>query len=114
MPLLNIATNRQLEPSQSEALLKQASERVAAMLGKPEHYVMVSLTHNPQMLFGGNDAPLAYLELKSIGLPADRTTEFSQVLCDLVTHQLEIPADRIYIEFSDAARHLWGWNSTTF
>lgn len=114
MPLLSITTNRQLEPSQSEALLKQASERVAAMLGKPERYVMISLVHNPRMLFAGDDAPAAYLELKSIGLPADRTAEFSQVLCDLLTHQLEIPTDRIYIEFSDAERHLWGWNSATF
>jgi hypothetical protein len=114
MPLLNITTNRQFESTQSVALLKQASERVAAMLGKPERYVMVSLVHNPLMLFAGDDAPLAYLELKSIGLPADRTAEFSQVLCDLLTHQLEIPPDRVYIEFSDAERHLWGWNSATF
>jgi phenylpyruvate tautomerase PptA (4-oxalocrotonate tautomerase family) len=114
MPLLNITTNRQFESTQSAALLKQASERVAAMLGKPERYVMVSLVHNPLMLFAGDDAPLAYLELKSIGLPGDRTAEFSQVLCDLLAHQLEIPPDRVYIEFSDAERHLWGWNSATF
>jgi phenylpyruvate tautomerase PptA (4-oxalocrotonate tautomerase family) len=114
MPLLTITTNRLTEEADSQALIKQASAAVAAMLGKPERYVMVALNHNPQMLFAGDDSPLAYLELKSIGLPAERTSEFSRTLCDLISQQLQIPVDRIYIEFSDAQRHLWGWNGATF
>ncbi len=110
MPLLTISSNQKPD----ESLLKRASETVAAMLGKPERYVMVIINHNPQMLFAGEEAPLAYLELKSIGLPAERTAEFSRILCDLVSQQLQIPAERVYIEFSDAERHLWGWNGSTF
>lgn len=75
---------------------------------------MVALNHNPQMLFAGDDSPLAYLELKSIGLPADRTADFSKALCELITQHLQIPSDRIYIEFSDAQRHMWGWDAGTF
>ena len=66
------------------------------------------------MLFAGSNEPLAYLELKSIGLPADKTTQFSATLCDLISTTLSIQSDRIYIEFSDAPRHLWGWNGKTF
>jgi len=25
-----------------------------------------------------------------------------------------IPVDRMYIEFSDAERSMWGWNASTF
>jgi len=114
MPLLSITTNHQSEAALTSKLLKLASEAVSAMLGKPERYVMVMLTHNPHMLFSGTNAPQAYLELKSIGLPEERTAELSQILSDLITHHLQIPADRIYIEFSDAQRHLWGWNAGTF
>jgi phenylpyruvate tautomerase len=114
MPLLKITTNSEIEPARRPALLEAASERVAALLGKPERYVMVTLERNPDMIFAGSNAALAYLELKSIGLPADRTAEFSRSLCELLAQQLEIPADRVYIEFSDAERHLWGWNSATF
>jgi hypothetical protein len=66
------------------------------------------------MLFGGDDAPLAYLELKSIGLPEERSNEFSAALCRLMQTQLDIAPERVYIEFSGPARHLWGWNQTTF
>ncbi|MEW8510880.1 MAG: hypothetical protein AB2608_08600 [Candidatus Thiodiazotropha sp.] len=32
----------------------------------------------------------------------------------MMEQQLAIPAERVYIEFSSAERHLWGWNATTF
>ena len=95
-------------------LIESLQADMAEMLGKPESYVMVSLDVNPHMLFAGQDAPLAYLELKSIGLPGDRTRAFSDTLCGLITAHLGVAPDRTYIEFSDAARHLWGWNSGTF
>jgi phenylpyruvate tautomerase len=114
MPLLKITTNQEIPAEQQTVLLKTASENIANMLGKPERYVMVVVETNPAMCFAGETTPLAYLELKSIGLPADRTSEFSNFLCELMAAQLQIPADRIYIEFSDAERHLWGWNAATF
>ena len=97
MPLLSIDTNRALDDAQASAFIRTASAAVAEVLGKPER-----------------DAPLAYLELKSIGLPEDRTKALSQALCDLVSSHLGVATDRIYIEFANAPRHLWGWNSATF
>ncbi len=114
MPVLMIQTNATLNQAAKSGFLQQASSTVASMLGKPERYVMVILEHNPDMLFSGTDTPFAYLELKSIGLPSSRTGEFSAILSSLLREHLNIPADRIYIEFADAQRHMWGWNSGTF
>ncbi len=112
MPLLKISTNRTVE--ESEAVLRATSAAAAEMLGKPERYVMVELHDGLPMSLAGSTEPLAYLELKSIGLPEDRTAEYSAALCRLIGEQLGIPAERIYIEFSNAPRHLWGWNGATF
>ena len=114
MPLLKIQTNRAIDPEQRPAILRLASERTARLLGKPESYVMVVLEPNPDMLFAGDDAPLAYLELKSIGLPGERTRELASGLCDLVRETLDVPAERVYVEFADARRHMWGWKGGTF
>ncbi|MGD9172174.1 MAG: phenylpyruvate tautomerase MIF-related protein [Candidatus Thiodiazotropha sp.] len=114
MPLLKITTNRPIDQNRVAELLKHTSESVAAILGKPERYVMISIEHNPQMLFAGNDDALAYLELKSIGLPDDQTQQLSNALCQLMEQQLAISPERVYIEFSAAERHQWGWNSSTF
>lgn len=114
MPLLNLTTNARLADDQSAALLRTLSMAVADMLGKPERYVMVSLTPNPHMCFAGSGGPLAYIELKSIGLPEAHAGELSSRLCKLVSAELGIASERIYIEFSDARRTLWGWNGGTF
>lgn len=114
MPLLSVTTNQAIPEAERPRVLKLLSETVAQALGKPERYVMVSYRHNPDMLFAGDAAPLAYLELKSIGLPGDRTAALSAALSEAMTQQLGIAADRVYTEFADAERHMWGWNGGTF
>ena len=114
MPVLKIQTNLEIPPRQRDDLLQHASATVADILGKPERYVMVMLEPNPHMILSGATAPLAYLELKSIGLPGDTTNELSDALCSLITDQLAIPSERIYIEFANAERHMWGWSGGTF
>jgi phenylpyruvate tautomerase len=114
MPYLLTRTNASISQEGQQKLLARGSELVANALGKPERYVMVSLECNVPMMFDGKDAPCAYLELKSIGLPGDHTAALSQSLCGLINEELDIPTDRIYIEFADAPRHMWGWNGSTF
>jgi len=80
MPFLNIRTNQRLTESAAKTLASKASARVAELLGKPEAYVMVSVEYNAAMQFGGTDEPLAYLELKSIGLPQSITASTSRAM----------------------------------
>ncbi len=114
MPLLTIRTNQPLTQEQQQNLLCKASSATAAMLGKPESYVMVQVLAGEAMMFGGNMDPCALLELKSLGLPETQSADFSSQLCNLIQQQLDIPSNRIYIEFSNPARHLWGWDGRTF
>ena len=112
MPLLNVKTNINISDKNSFASL--ASKTTASAIGKPESYVMVAIDDGQVLLFAGNDEPAAYLELKSINLPESETTALSSTLCQLVYEQLKIEKNRIYIEFSNAERHMWGWNGATF
>jgi len=114
MPYLKITTNKPLEKDQEAELSKKASTLVSSLLSKPENYVMVEISSGNTMSFAGSNDPLAYLELKSIGLPGEKTADFSSELCHFISTQLNINTDRIYIEFASAERHLWGWNKDTF
>lgn len=114
MPYLHIQTNRPIPEGTHQDLLHKASRLVAEQLGKPERYVMVALAPPVPMLFAGDDEPAAYLELKSIGLPRDHTPALSAALCDLLEESLAISPGRVYIEFSDAPRTMWGWDGGTF
>jgi phenylpyruvate tautomerase len=114
MPLLSVATNTDIAAEARDGFVASASQLTAELLGKPERYVMVHLQPGQAMRFAGSADPLAYCELKSIGLPVERTAEFSRGLSELIQQQLSIPIDRIYIEFSNAERNMWGWNGATF
>ncbi len=114
MPYLKIQTNQQVAETDSKALLAAASSVIAEELGKPESYVMVNLDPPRPMLFAGLDTPTAYLELKSIGLPENKTKSLSTALCKLTQTYLGVEPARTYIEFADAPRHMWGWNNSTF
>ncbi len=114
MPFLKIQTNQALPEASAKALAGKASALVAAQLGKSESYVMTSVENNPAMTFAGTEEPLAFLELKSIGLPESITADTSRALCELVSAEAAIDSARIYIEFSDAARKMWGWDKGTF
>ena len=114
MPYLKIQSNVEIPEEDRESIARQLSATVAQALGKAERYVMVALEPAAAMCFAGDAAPCAYLELKSIGLPGDRTAQLSHTLCEAVSAALDVPAERIYIEFADAPRHLWGWNGATF
>jgi len=114
MPYLKIQTNRELALEQSNPFLKQASELIAEQLGKPERYVMVVMEPPVPMVFAGSDDPTVFMELKSIGLSESQTPELSNALCELAHRTLGVAPDRVYIEFADAPRKMWGWNRATF
>ena len=114
MPYVRIQTNTEINESKREDLLRQVSSEVAKELGKPESYVMVAMGPQADMMFGGSNAGCAFVELKSISLPHNKTTILAKLICDLMQKHLGVPPDRTYIEFSDAERSLWGWNSGTF
>lgn len=114
MPLLKIHTNQDLDEQAISELLLGCSQLTAATLGKPESYVMTQFEAGHHMTFAGSSEPLAYLELKSIGLSESETPSISASLCQFIEDKLGIPQQRIYIEFSDAPRKMWGWNGATF
>jgi phenylpyruvate tautomerase len=114
MPYLKIQTNLALDESTQNALLTKASATVSAQLGKPVDYVMIAIDPPRPMMFAGSDEPTAYLELKSIGLSSANTTDFSAALCKLLEDELSIDKHRVYIEFSNVERSMWGWDGATF
>lgn len=114
MPYLNLQTNVTLINDQCSQLTQKLSQLLVEATGKPERYVLVSVEENKNMRFGGSNLPLAYLECKSIGLTTTQAKKISSEVAKQLFGELQIPADRIYIEFSDCAPEFWGWNGSTF
>jgi phenylpyruvate tautomerase PptA (4-oxalocrotonate tautomerase family) len=114
MPYLWIQTNKVVDEQTRQGFLRKASQLVARELQKPEKYMMVRVEQGQPMMFAGSTGPAAFLQLKAIGLPEAKTGELTRLLCALVQAELGISQDRVYINFTDVAPNLWGWNGETF
>ena len=114
MPLLKVQTNQMPAPEEVDALLVEWTKTLSRELEKSEKFIMVSLEENANMAFGGTCEPLAYAELKSLGLPPEQTSGLSSVLCSQLSRDLGVDSSRVYIEFSAPQRSHWGWNGKTF
>jgi len=112
MPYLHVRTNTIVNDHLH--FLSVCSATVAQALGKPERYVMVEVSDNRSMMFAGSETPLAFLELKSLGLTTAQTADLSAILCALIQQELAVSADRVYIEFAAPERAMFGWNKGTF
>jgi len=117
MPLLQFQSNIQnISEESSDELHHLYGQILSEELGKSIQYVMVSLEFEKNLSFSADVAqPCAYIEVKNVGaLSPDTTSKISKRLSDLCTRFLKIESSRVYIEFQDSERHMWGWNGSTF
>ena len=114
MPYFKLETNQNLDDASAEKLSKDMSSFLSGLLGKPERVIMVSVCHSITMMFNEKTSPVAYVEMKSIGLTQDKCTEYSSAICDFFEKALRIPVDRIYIDFVAIDGKMFGWNKQTF
>src|SRR5262249_27108608 len=114
MPLLRLETTVVLPEERRNALLAALSKTVAMTIGKPEQYVMVSLSQSA-MQMSGKAGDAAFVDIRSIGgLSPEVNRKLSQQTCKLLSESLGISPDRIYLNLTDVDAGSWGWNSNTF
>ena len=112
MPTFQLNTNVKVDDH--DALLKALTKLMMDLTGKPEQYVMVMIRDELPMCFGGDSkAPCAYVMLLSVGGFKDNKKASAKV-CELLQAQVNIPQNRIFIEFNGPDGGDFGWNGSTF
>jgi phenylpyruvate tautomerase len=117
MPLLKVQISLpEISKSSSCKVRTKGTEILSSAIGKSPEFVMVIVESGLCASFGGNQTePCAYLEVKNVGeLPPSITGRLSRILGELMEKEFGIDPNRIYIEFQESERHLWGWNGKTF
>ena len=114
MPLLKLETTVPLPEEKGKPLLTALSKAVAGTIGKPEQYVMVTVSQSA-MLMSGKTGDAAFADVRSIGgLNGETNRKLSQQICKLLKDLLGIAPERVYLNFSDVEAGNWGWNERTF
>ena len=114
MPLIHVRTSAPLNEDVKECCSKTLSHICSDELGKPEQYVMVVL-ENAWICMAGTAGSGAFVDVRSIGnLNPEKNQSLSDKICTALQKELDLPPERIYLNFTDVPRSDWGWNRNTF
>jgi len=113
MPLIKLDVS-DISDEQCKHLLPALSKMLSENTGKPEKYVMATVSKTVPMM-AGKPGPAAFADIRGIGgfTPAVNK-KVSQALCSLLKENLQIPPDRVYMTFADIPAINWGFNGGTF
>merc|ERR1712178_480503 len=115
MPSFQIFTNV-AKADLPENIIEELTENIADILGGvPKKMVLIHIVPDQLMGFGGTTEPAAVCELGCIGkIGEDENKEYAVKLGTLIHEKLAVPADRMYITFTNLKREYVGWNCKTF
>lgn len=114
MPYISIQTNQSFDQSERQSLLKKVTAFAAELLGKSESKFMVHIDAGADMVFAGTDEPAAFVQLKSIGLPREKCSDYAAQISDFLERELKIPGNRAFIDFTDIDQGMFALNGKTF
>ena len=113
MPLLQVTSNIALSETEKSNALQTLSKTVSELLGKSEDYIMTSWT-TAKMTMSGSESPAVFIELRSLRFPGEEAPRMSKEICERLSLTVDVRQERVFLNFSDVAPSLWGWNGKTF
>ena len=112
MPLLALQTTEYVE--NAPELMKALSETLAQQTGKAESHCMITIQKADMMMAGTADTA-AFCDIRGIsGLGPDVAKRVSGAVCALLAAKLDLPSNRVYLNFTELERTQWGWDGGTF
>lgn len=107
MPYINTKVTTEIT-FEKEEILKAKLGKAITLIGKPESYLMLSFEENCRLWFAGtNDEEAAYVEVALLhSAPKSSYEKLTEEICNILSEDLSIPAQRIYVKFSET--EYWG------
>ena len=109
MPFINVKTNCAVPKEKETAIKSQLGQAITAIPGKTEDWLMVGIEPEYIMYFKGTAEPCAMVEVSILGTAsANSLTTLTSNITGILTNNLGIVSDRVYIKYSQHPE--WGWN----
>jgi phenylpyruvate tautomerase PptA (4-oxalocrotonate tautomerase family) len=113
MPFIDSKITVPVSEEQKEKIKSELGKAIS-LLHKPESYLMVGIADKYDLWFAGKKLDKgAYVSVDVLGdVSADDSNKMSGAVCDILKKELDIPGDKIYVEYRGTRN--WGWNGSNF
>ena len=113
MPFIDIKTNVSVSEEQNNIIKTEMGKAITAIPGKTESWLMVGIEPEFDLWFKGDKDAAAMVEVSIFGGASHNAfTTLTSHITGILTDQLGISSDRIYVKYSEVAN--WGWNGSNF
>lgn len=111
MPFINVKTNCSVSKDKETVIKTQLGQAITAIPGKSEGWLMVGIEPEYTLYFRGTDEPCAMVDVSIFGnASANALTTLTSHITGILTDNLGIISDRVYVKYSQHAE--WGWNGS--
>lgn len=114
MPYIEFKTNMPLTHEKEDILKSKIADVLASSFpGKTENWLMVRFARLSEMYFGGTEDKCMMIDVAIFGKQEKAGYDkMTAETCKLIESECGLPADRIYIKYSEYDK--WGWNGQNF
>ncbi len=113
MPFINVKTNVSISSDQAADIKSALGQAITAIPGKSEGWLMVGVEPDYMLWFKGTNEPAAMVEVSLYGGASHNAkTTLTSHITGILTDQLGISSDRIYVSYFETES--WGWNGSNF
>ena len=113
MPYINTKTNISISNEKCKNIKQELGKAITIIPGKSENWLMVGFEDNLRMFFKGDNAPTAFIEIKSFGKSnSDVYNKLTAAVTEIINKELDIEKNRIYVKYEEVSH--WGYNGSNF
>lgn len=113
MPFVNVKTSVKVEDAKKDVLEKRITKAITTLPGKSESHLMCAVEDGVSMMFHGDKAPTAFVEVKILGKSTRAAyEELTAKLCDILDEEIGVSPEYCYVKFEEIEN--WGFNGFLF
>lgn len=114
MPYIRTQVSISLSKEKEIALKEKLGQAITILPGKTERWLMLDFRDQCRMYFqGGQEEGAAFVEVKLFGTAGAAVyQEMTAAVTKIISEELGIPAQRIYVQYEECS--YWGWNGNNF
>ena len=110
MPYISVHTSLALSEPEKDTLKSALGQAILVLPGKEEAGLMIEITDQCCLYYGGKKGKIAYVDVKALGTPAEADQKAFLEAVSKVLVDTGCDKDKIYITFVGLPH--WGLNGT--
>ena len=109
MPYISFTTSKDLTGVERDTIRRELGFLISTIPGKSEASLMIDIMDGHDMYFGGERRVCAYINVALYTTaPFEAKREFAGAVCEMLAREGGIPADDVYLTFSEYANWCLG------